>query len=43
MSNIIHWNEVDRGGHFAGMGATRLYVDEIRQCFASVRATPTNG
>ena len=42
MSNIIHWNELDRGGHFAAWEQPELYVDEIRQCFASVRATPTS-
>jgi pimeloyl-ACP methyl ester carboxylesterase len=37
MSNIIHWNELDRGGHFAAWEQPRLYVNEIRNCFRSVR------
>ncbi len=37
MSNIIHWNELDRGGHFAAWEEPDLYVDEIRTCFAKVR------
>jgi len=37
MSNIIHWNELDRGGHFAAWEQPDLYVDEIRTCFRKVR------
>jgi epoxide hydrolase len=37
MSNIIHWNELDRGGHFAAWEQPELYVNEIRTCFAKVR------
>ena len=37
MSNIIHWNELDRGGHFAAWEQPELYVTEIRNCFRKVR------
>jgi pimeloyl-ACP methyl ester carboxylesterase len=37
MSNIIHWNELDRGGHFAAWEQPELYVKEIRDCFGKVR------
>jgi epoxide hydrolase len=37
MSNIIHWNELDRGGHFAAWEQPELWVKEIRDCFAKVR------
>ena len=37
MSNIIHWNELDRGGHFAAWEQPELYVKEIRDCFRKVR------
>ena len=37
MSNIIHWNELDRGGHFAAWEQPELYVREIRDCFRKVR------
>jgi pimeloyl-ACP methyl ester carboxylesterase len=37
MSNIIHWNELDRGGHFAAWEQPELYVKEIRDCFRHVR------
>jgi pimeloyl-ACP methyl ester carboxylesterase len=35
--NIVHWNELDRGGHFAAFEQPTLFVDEIRACFAAVR------
>ncbi len=37
MSNIIHWGELDKGGHFAAWEQPGLYVSEIRTCFAKVR------
>jgi pimeloyl-ACP methyl ester carboxylesterase len=37
MSDIIHWRELDRGGHFAAWEEPDLYVSEIRSCFAQVR------
>jgi pimeloyl-ACP methyl ester carboxylesterase len=37
MTNIIHWNELDRGGHFAAWEQPDLYVSEIRDCFRKVR------
>jgi pimeloyl-ACP methyl ester carboxylesterase len=37
MSKIIHWNELDRGGHFAAWEQPELFVGEIRACFAKVR------
>jgi pimeloyl-ACP methyl ester carboxylesterase len=37
MSNIIHWNELDHGGHFAAWEQPDLYVNEIRNCFRKVR------
>ncbi|MFW2828744.1 epoxide hydrolase family protein [Sphingomonas sp. ID0503] len=35
--NLIHWNEVDRGGHFAAFEQPALFVDELRTCFRSIR------
>ena len=29
--NIVHWNELDRGGHFAAFEVPDLYVEEVRQ------------
>jgi pimeloyl-ACP methyl ester carboxylesterase len=36
-SNIIHWNELDRGGHFAAWEQPELFVGEVRTCFRQVR------
>jgi pimeloyl-ACP methyl ester carboxylesterase len=31
--NIIYWNELDRGGHFAAFEQPELFVAELRACF----------
>lgn len=31
--NIIYWNELDKGGHFAAFEQPELFVTEIRTCF----------
>jgi len=36
-TNLIHWNELDKGGHFAAFEQPDLFVDEIRNCFRVVR------
>ncbi|MFT4054486.1 MAG: epoxide hydrolase [Novosphingobium sp.] len=36
-SNLIHWNELERGGHFAAFEQPELFVSELRTCFAQVR------
>jgi len=36
-TDIRHWNEVDRGGHFAAFEEPDLYVEEIRAFFRHVR------
>ncbi len=35
--DIRHWNELDRGGHFAAFEQPELYVDELRAFFRLVR------
>jgi epoxide hydrolase len=35
--NIRHWNELDRGGHFAAFEQPELFVDELRAFFRLVR------
>jgi pimeloyl-ACP methyl ester carboxylesterase len=35
--NIIHWNELDKGGHFAALEQPELFVQELRDCFRAVR------
>ncbi len=37
MTNIIHWNEMDKGGHFAAWEQPELYVKEVRDCFRQLR------
>ena len=32
-TNIIHWNELERGGHFAAFEQPELFVREVRDCF----------
>jgi pimeloyl-ACP methyl ester carboxylesterase len=32
-TDIRHWSELDRGGHFAAFEVPDLYLDEIRSCF----------
>jgi pimeloyl-ACP methyl ester carboxylesterase len=35
--DIRHWNELDRGGHFAAFEQPALFVDEVRAFFRLVR------
>jgi pimeloyl-ACP methyl ester carboxylesterase len=37
MPNIIHWNELGHGGHFAAWEQPELFVREIRDCFRRIR------
>jgi len=36
-TNIRHWHELDRGGHFAALEQPALFVDEVRTFFRLVR------
>jgi epoxide hydrolase len=35
--NVIHWNELDKGGHFAAFEQPALFTQELRDCFRGVR------
>jgi pimeloyl-ACP methyl ester carboxylesterase len=35
--NLIHWNELDRGGHFAAFEQPALFTRELRDCFRALR------
>jgi pimeloyl-ACP methyl ester carboxylesterase len=35
--NIIHWSELEVGGHFAAFEQPETYVNEVRSCFRSLR------
>lgn len=37
MRQLIYWNELDRGGHFAAFEQPVLFVEELRKCFRLVR------
>ena len=36
--NLIHYNEVEKGGHFAAWEQPKLFTDEVRTGFRSLRA-----
>ena len=36
-SNLVYWNVLDRGGHFAAFEQTDLFVQELRTYFARFR------
>ena len=35
--NLIYWNEVERGGHFAAFEQPKVFVGEMRACFRKLR------
>jgi len=35
--NLIYWNEVDKGGHFAAWEQPQLFTEEVRAAFRSLR------
>ncbi len=37
LHNLIYWNELDRGGHFAAFEQPELFVNELRNCFGLIR------
>ncbi len=36
-SNLIHFNTLDKGGHFAAFEQPTVFVQELRHCFAQLR------
>jgi pimeloyl-ACP methyl ester carboxylesterase len=36
-NNIVHWTELDHGGHFAALEVPELLVDDMRKFFRAVR------
>jgi epoxide hydrolase len=34
---LIHWNQLDKGGHFAAFEQPTLFTQELRDCFGKVR------
>ena len=41
--NLIHFNELDRGGHFAAWEQPTLFSAEMRDAFRSLRKTAATG
>ena len=37
MHQLVYWNELDRGGHFAAFEQPALFVEELRKCFRLMR------
>jgi len=37
MSNLVHWNILDKGGHFAAFEQPAIFTAEMRNCFRSMR------
>ena len=35
--NIIYWNDLEQGGHFAAFEQPEIFVGELRNCFRQVR------
>ena len=36
-TDIRHWSEQPRGGHFAAFEVPELFVDDVRTCFRQFR------
>lgn len=36
-ANLVHWGELDKGGHFAAFEQPELFTDEVRASFRSLR------
>lgn len=36
-SNLIYWNDMERGGHFAAFEVPDAFVEEVRACFKLLR------
>ena len=36
-SNIVHWTEFERGGHFAAMEVPEFLVGDVREFFRRLR------
>ncbi len=37
--NLIYWNELEQGGHFAAMEQPTVFVNEVRKCFSAILGT----
>jgi hypothetical protein len=37
LTNIVYWNEAEKGGHFAAWEQPEIFAREVRACFALMR------
>jgi pimeloyl-ACP methyl ester carboxylesterase len=42
-AHIVHWSEVDKGGHFAAFEQPELFVTELRSCFRKMQPDSLGG
>lgn len=35
--NLVYWNELERGGHFAALEQPEVFIEELRNCFRRMR------
>jgi len=35
--NLVHYRELDKGGHFAALEQPEIFVSEVRECFRNLR------
>ena len=38
-TDLVHWSELEKGGHFAAFEQPETFVNEIRSCFRHMRGT----
>jgi pimeloyl-ACP methyl ester carboxylesterase len=36
-SNLVYWNDLERGGHFAALELPEVFLQEVRSCFRNLR------
>jgi microsomal epoxide hydrolase len=36
-ANLVHFNELERGGHFAALEQPAIFVEEVRACFRKMK------
>ena len=36
LTNLVYWNDLDKGGHFAAWEQPKLFVSELRACVAAM-------
>ena len=36
-TNLVYWNELPKGGHFAAFEQPETFVEELRACFRQMR------